>query len=203
MNNFRSGICEMKTETPRSLYTYVLVMLIALVINTILARFAVVTWPIGPGVASVYFAVAFMIVFALWFGGWGVIAAYVGCYIGAGVLAGMSHVVALYWSLADVWQVFIPLVAFRTFKANIDLRTRKDISIFLVFGVILNNFIGAGWGAVTLAIGKVIPWSNAIFIFASWFATNLMVTAIITTPMLKYLTLHVRRARLSVSGYWH
>jgi hypothetical protein len=192
----------MKTETPRSMWTYVLAMLIVSVINIALARFAVVTWSVGPGVATIYFAVAFMIVFALWFGGWGVIAAYIGCYVGAGVLASMSHVVALYWSLADVWQVLIPLVAFRTFKANIDLRTRKDVSIFLVFGVILNNLIGAGWGAATLAIGRVIPWGNVIVIFGSWFATNLIVTAIIATPMLRYLTPHVRRARVYVTGYW-
>ena len=132
----------------------------------------------------------------------GVIAAYIGCYVGAGVLAGMSHVVALYWSLADVWQVLIPLVAFRTFKANIELRTRKDLSIFLVFGLILNNLIGAGWGSATLAIGRVISWSNVIFIFGSWFATNLIVTGIIATLMLRYLTPHVRRARLRVAGYW-
>ena len=192
----------MKTETPRSMYTYVPVVLIVSVINIALARFAVVTWSVGPGVATIYFAVAFMMVFALWFGGWGVIAAYIGCCIGAGVLGGMSHVVALYWSLADVWQVLIPLVAFRTFKANIDLRTRKDLWIFLVFGVILNNLIGAGWGAAALAIGRVISWSNVIFIFGSWFATNIMVTAIIATLMLRYLTPHVRRARLLVAGYW-
>jgi hypothetical protein len=192
----------MKTETPRSMYTYVLVMLIASVTNVALARFAVVTRSAGPGVATIYLAVPFMVVFALWFGVWGVIAAYIGCYVGAGVLASMSHVVALYWSLADVWQVLIPLVAFRTFKANIELRTRKDLSIFLVFGLILNNLIGAGWGAATLAIGRVISWSNVIFIFGSWFATNLMVTAIITSPMLRYLTPHIRRARLRVAGYW-
>jgi len=192
----------MKTEKPRSTYTYVLVMLIVSVINIALARFAVVAWSVGPGVATIYFAVAFMIVFALWFGGWGVIAAYIGCYVGAGVLGGMPLVVALYWSLADVWQVLIPLVAFRTFKANIDLRTRKDLWIFLVFGVILNNLIGAVWGAAALAIGRVISWSNVIFIFGSWFATNLIVTGIIATLMLRYLTPHVRRARLCVTGYW-
>ena len=192
----------MKTETPRSRYTYFLIMLIVSVINIALARFAVVTWSVGPGVAAIYFAVVFMIVFALWFGGWGVIAAYIGCYVGGGLLGGMSHAVAIYWSLADVWQVLIPLVAFRTFKANIELRTRKDLSIFLIFGVILNNLIGAGWGAVTLAIGRVISWSNVTFIFGSWFATNLMVTAIITTLTLRYLTPHVRRARLHVAGYW-
>ena len=54
----------MKTETPRSTYTYVLVMLIVSVINIALARFAVVTWSVGPGVAAIYFAVVFMIVFA-------------------------------------------------------------------------------------------------------------------------------------------
>jgi hypothetical protein len=193
----------MKTETPRSMWTFVLAMLIVSVINIALARFAVVTWSVGPGVATIYFAVAFMIVFALWFGGWGVIAAYIGCYVGAGVLAGVSHMVALYWSLADVWQVLIPLVAFRTLKADIDLWTRKDLLTFLVFGVILNNLIGAGWGATTLAIGKVISWSNLVFVFGSWFATNLIVTAIIGTLMLRYLTPHVRRAKLLVAGYWH
>jgi tetratricopeptide (TPR) repeat protein len=51
-----------------------------IIINTLLARFAVIALPSAgiPGVSVLYIGVAFMIVFGLWFGGYGAIAAYRG-----------------------------------------------------------------------------------------------------------------------------
>ena len=75
-----------------------------------------------------------MIAFTLWFGVWGAVAAYVGCVIGAGIPAGLPLSVNLYWSLADLWQVLIPLIAFALLKADVGLRTKRDFAVFLTFG---------------------------------------------------------------------
>ena len=143
-----------------------------------------------------------MIVFALWFGAWGVIAAYAGCYIGAGILGGMPHSVNLYWSVSDIWQVLIPLVAFRGLKADVSLRTKRDFLIFLVFGWALNNVIGASWGATTLAIGGLSAWNEIPGVLIGWLTGNLIVTMAITPLLLRFATPYIQRAGLYVRGYW-
>ena len=186
----------------RPLYTYLVILVGVTLINTVLARFGVIARPIGLGCSGLYLSVAFMIAFALWFGGWGVIAAYVGCFIGAGLLGGMPHGVNLYWSLADVWQVLIPLAAFKAFDADVGLRTRRDFLIFLIFGWLLNNVVGAGWGASMLVIGGLASWNDVSGIFTGWLIGNLIVTIAITPILLRYFTPRIRKAGLLVKQYW-
>jgi hypothetical protein len=183
-------------------YVYLLILVVTIIINILLARFAVITTPVAPGVAAIYIAVAFMIVFALWFGLWGAIAAYVGSFIGAGLLSGVPLDVNSYWSLADLWQVLIPLVAFRTLNANVGLKSKRDFLIFIIFGWILNNLVGAIWGSTTLILGGIALWNEFLGIFTGWFVGNLIVTIIITPLLLRFLTPFIKRYGLYVKGYW-
>lgn len=186
----------------RGLGIYLVILVLTTIVNSILARLGVIARPIGPASSGLYFSVAFMIVFALWFGAWGVIAAYAGCYIGAGILGGMPHGVNLYWSVADIWQVLIPLLAFRGLKADVSLRTKRDFLIFLVFGWALNNVIGASWGAATLAIGGLSAWNEVPGVLIGWLTGNLIVTMAITPLLLRFATPYIQRAGLYVRGYW-
>lgn len=186
----------------KSIYAYLVVLVLVTIVNTLLARFGIIARPIGPASSGLYFSVAFMIAFALWFGAWGVIGAYIGCFIGAGVLAGLPHDFNLYWSLADVWQVLIPLIAFKAFNADVSLRTRRDILVFLIFGWILNNLAGAGWGASTLALCGLAPLAEVPNIFIGWFTGNLVVTIAITPFLLRIITPLIQRAGLHVKKYW-
>jgi hypothetical protein len=184
----------MKGQTKRtSLGTNLLVFVLVTMLDLLLARFAVIAGP-SPGVATIYFAVAFMIASTLWFGASGAIAAYIGCFI-AGILSGIPANVSLYWSLADLWQVLIPLAAFRKLNADVSLRTKRDFLVFLVFCCVLNNLAGASWGSATLAIGHLIRWNEVIDTLVSWFASNLVVTVSISSLLLRSLTPHVRRAQ--------
>jgi len=192
----------MEGEVRPSVYTYVAILLVLTVINTLLARFGVLAGFIGPGSSDMYVAVAFMIPFALWFGGWGATAAYLGCFIGGGLLGGMPLDVNAYWSLADLWQVLIPLAAFSLFNGDVSLRTGRDLSIFLVFAVVLNNVVGAAWGASALALGGLASWGEVSGIFAGWLCGNVLFTLIIAPLLLYFITPYVKRANLYVSGYW-
>ena len=179
-----------------------LVLLVAItVINALLSRFAVVAWPDAPGVSSVYFAVAFMIPFTLWFGAWGAVSAYVACVIGAG-LPWVPLGVNLYWSLADLWQVLIPLVAFKRLHAYAGLRTLRDLVVFFVFGWLLNNLAGALWGSTMLSVGGVLPRSEVPGTFVSWLVSNLIVTLAISVLLLKYATPLLVQRDLLIGGYW-
>jgi len=192
-----------KEEKSRPLYTYVAILVVLIIINSLLARFGVIAYPMAPRGVGLYLAVAFMIAFALWFGAWGAIAAYTGCFIGcAGVLGGLPLDVNLYWSLANLWQVLIPLAAFKAFDADIGLRTKRGFLIFLIFGWLLNNLVGAGWGASMLAIGGIASWSDVSGIFTGWLIGNLIVTIVITPLLLRYVTPRVQNAGVCVKRYW-
>jgi len=185
-------------------YSFLVLTIGLIIINTLLARFAVLALPFAgaPGVSGLYIAVAFMILFALWFGGYGAIAAYAGCFIGAGVLSGIPVQVNWYWSLAGLWQVLIPLVAFRMLNADLALSKRRDILIFVIFGVLVNNAFGTLWGTVTLAVGNMIAWAEVTPAFVAWCIGNIVVTAVIVPLALFYGTPRIQKTKIFVRNYW-
>ncbi len=186
-------------------YSFLLLTIALIIINTLIARYLAIPSPFGSiWIPTIYPAVALMILFTLWFGAYGAIAAYVGGFIGAGILTGIvPPEVAVYWALADLWQVLIPLVAFRMLRINLDLSTRRDQVNIILFAVLINNAFGAAWGAVTLAIGNVIEWVDVSSVFTSWFAANVILTTLILLPALFYLTPKVMKSKLFVKEYWN
>ena len=188
-------------KNKHGIYRNLIILVVVAIINALLSHFAAVAWPSAPGIAALYFAVAFMIPFTLWFGAWGAIAAYAGCVIGVGLFT-MPLSVNLYWSLADLWQVLIPLVAFRRFHADVGLKTGRDFLIFLIFGWLLNNLAGAVWGSTMLSVGGISTWNSVPTTLVVWFAGNLIVTVVITTALLKYVTPYIAKPGLLVKEYW-
>jgi integral membrane sensor domain MASE1 len=190
-----------KERNQSGIYIFLIIVVMAAIINALLSRFAVVTFPSAPGVSALYFAAAFMITFTLWFGIWGAIAAYLGCFIGAG-LADLPVMVNLYWSLADFWVVLIPLIAFRKYQADVGLQTKRDFLVFYIFGWLLASLAGAIWGSIMLAVGGIIGWSDVLNTFITWFIGDLIVTVAITPLLLRYFTGYIVRWGLDVKGYW-
>ncbi|NPE27922.1 hypothetical protein HNV12_08100 [Methanococcoides sp. SA1] len=183
---------------------YLNIFLFVTLVNSLLSRFAVLNFSLNPaaGVSSMYFAVAFMIVFALWYGMWGALAAYLGCIVGAGILADMPITLNIIWSLADLWQVMIPLAAFTYFKVNIRLKTRRDVVYLLIFGVFLNNLVGAFWGNYMLYINGIVPYEEIFLTFKHWFAGNIIATILIVPFLLRYVTPYIQQTESYVEGYW-
>jgi hypothetical protein len=186
-------------------YTFVFLTLGLIIINIILARLSVVALPLSgtSGVSVIYIAVAFMILFTLWFGAYGAIAAYVGTLVGSGLLASMPPVVAIYWSIAGLLQVLIPLVAFRAFEVDLSLENRRDWTILLLFGVLINNIVGAAWGAITLAAGGVIQPGEIGGVLFAWLLGNIIVTLLIVPLALRRLTPKIEKSKLFVKYYWN
>jgi hypothetical protein len=190
--------------THKPTYSFLILMLGLIIINTLLARFAIFALPFSaaPGVSSLYIAIAFMILCSLWFGGYGAIAAYVGGFIGSGVMGGIPLSVNWYWSLSGLWQVLIPLVAFRLLRVDLALDKRRDMIIFVIFGLVINNAFGALWGTVTLAFGHVIAWVAVTPAFFAWFIGNVIVTALIVPLALRYVTPRIQKSKVFVKNYW-
>jgi hypothetical protein len=187
-------------------YSFVILTLVLIVVNTLIARLSVIALPGGVGgVSTLYVAVAFMILFTLWFGAYGAIAAYAGTLIGSGLLSTNQAIpadVAIYWAIAGLLQVLIPLVAFRAFNVDLTLANRRDWTLLLLFGVLINNIVGAAWGASTLAFGKVIAANQTGSVFTLWLIGNIIVTIIIVPIALRYLTPKVQKSKLFVRNYW-
>ncbi|MCX6690980.1 MAG: MASE1 domain-containing protein [Methanoregula sp.] len=182
---------------------YIGLFFLLLCINALFAKFAVFTFEVGPGISSFYIVVALMIVFGLWFGMWGAIAAYAGCFVGAGLLSGIPAGINLFWSLADFWQVLIPLLAFRYLRADPALGKWRDLIIVLLFGVFINNVCGALWGSLTLALAGVIPWSGVGTALLSWLLGNIIVCLVLLPLILYIFTPLVRSHELFVNSYWN
>ena len=197
------GICPVDSFTRPSFVIYLSLFFLLVCINSLGAKYFVFSYPIVTGVSSFYLIVAFMIVFALWFGIWGILAAYVGCVIGAGILSGLPADVSLSWSFADLWQALIPYVAFRYFHADPALSTRRDLMIFLIFGVMINNIAGAVWGSYTLAYGGIIETSQIMMTLIGWFLVNLAVCGILAPFILITVTPWMKTQELYMGNRWN
>lgn len=189
-------------RSSRPLAFYIALFIVLVFINTLAAKFAVFSFAIFPGISSFYVVVGLMILFTLWFGMWGAVSAYVGCFIGAGILSGIPPGVNLFWSLADFWQVLIPLLAFRMSGAEVLLKGTKDLLMLIVFGILLNNLAGAIWGSATLALGGVISWNSFIPALSGWLAGNIVVSLVLVPLLLYYITPVIRSRGLFVRNYW-
>jgi hypothetical protein len=201
---WNEGITMKNAHEPT--YSFVILTLVLIIVNTLIAWFCTLFTTGQNGVSWLYVAVAFMIIFTLWFGAYGAIAAYVGTFVGSGLLSsgGLSHhpEVAIYWAIAGLLQVLIPLVALRSLDADLSLENLRDVNILVVFGILLNNIVGAAWGAWTLGLGNIITPDQIGSVFATWLIGNIVVTILIVPLALKFLTPRVRKSRLFVRNYW-
>jgi integral membrane sensor domain MASE1 len=145
-----------------------------------------------------------MILFTLWFGAYGAIAAYIGTLLG-GVLTTESLLqrpeIAVIWAVAGLLQVLIPLVAIRKFEVDLTLQNRRDWTIILLFAVLINNLVGAAWGAFTLSL---LPGSTVAVasVFSTWLIGNIIITILIVPLALRFLTEKVNKSKLFVKKYW-
>lgn len=189
-------------------YIFVILTFILILINTVLAYASATLVPTNAaGIAYVFPAVAVMILFGLWFGGYGAFAAYVGTLVGSGVLVhenlAQNPQIAVLWAVSGLLQVLIPLVAVRSFEVDISLEnldSKRDLSIIILFGVIINNLIGAAWAAWSLGI---LTPENIGSVFSAWLIGNVIVCLIIVPLGLKIFTPGVQRSRLYVKNYWY
>jgi hypothetical protein len=191
----------------RPTYSFLILVIGLIIINTLLAWLSLkVSHIISPSlpasVSMIFIAGAFMLIFTLWFGMYGALAAYAGSFIGAGLLSGMPVTVSLYFALANLWQVLIPLAAFRIFDVKVGMESRRDLFHLVLFGTILNNVIGAAWGSAALAIGGVTAWSDLSSVFFPWLLGNIIVTLLIVPLVLYRFTPDVEKSKVFVKNYW-
>ena len=127
---------EMEEVKPGITWSHIVAFALATGVSTILAIFAVIVAPVAPfpGVSGLYLAAAIYVPLSLWLGFWGVLAAYISCVI-LGLVIGLGPW-AFVWSLADLVEGLIPLLAFKITKTDVDIgkdmKRPKPLYILLV-----------------------------------------------------------------------
>jgi len=119
-----------------------IVCIIATIVCTVLAIWAVVETPVppAPGVSGLYVAAAVFVPLALWFGLWGVLAGYLSCIFMA-LYIGYTPEFAVLWSLADLFEGLIPLLAFRLLKVEQDYSLRKPKITYGLTALLAATFV--------------------------------------------------------------
>lgn len=186
-------------------YSFVILTFILILVNTVLAYASVRLMPTNAAnIAYLFPAVAVMILFTLWYGGYGAIAAYVGTLFGSGFFVhenlAQNPQIAVLWAVSGLFQVLIPLVAVRSFDVDITLSNQRDVSLIIIFGVVINNLVGAVWGAWTL--GLLTPETMGS-VFSTWLIGNVIVCLVIVPLGLRLYSEKVQKSRFFVKNYWN
>jgi hypothetical protein len=131
------------------------VCIIATIICTALAIWAVIEAPVepAPGVSGLYVAAAVFVPLALWFGVWGVLAGYLSCIVMA-LYIGYTLEFALVWSLADLFEGLIPLLAFKALKVEPNYSLKKPKITYGLTALLAVTFVVSAL-ATTLTLTEV------------------------------------------------
>jgi len=125
-----------------------LVFVVATIVCTFLAIYAVVATPVdsatgaATGVSGLYLAAAVYVPLALWFGLWGVMAGYVSCvfmglYLGSLGFPGYTLEFILVWSLADLFEGLVPLLIYRSLRIKPTLKLKRPKATYALNGLLL------------------------------------------------------------------
>lgn len=181
---------------------------VASAVYIVLSWLAIITLPSGvPVVSLIFLAIGFGIPFAIWFGGWGFVIAYLGNFIGAGLLAAppLPLPVALIFGTVDLIQLGLPMILYRTLGRRFgvngigkDVYTLKGFIFFVLCAVLPGNIIGGLYGNFILVQSGIEPASVFALGWFTWVLSNVVITLIIGSLLLRFLGPVVERFGLTV-----
>ena len=129
------------------------VFVVATIICTVLAIYAVVVAPVGSsagaatGVSGLYLAAAVYVPLALWFGMWGVFAGYLSCVF-MGLFVGYSLEFSMVWALADLFEGLVPLLIYRSLKTKPTLTLERPKITYALNAALLAVLVCSGFALV-------------------------------------------------------
>lgn len=191
----------MQGENRKPSINHVIMMALFTGIGVVVGTFGSLAIPLG-FVTAFWPAQAIQSVGSIWFGMWGGIASFVFPLI-SNVLSGSAPLpVSIAYIPGNFLQGMLAGFAFRYFKADPRLKTGKDWMMFVIFGVIGCNLIGAGWGSTVLrSFGLISPASHLI-VFLGWFLGNSIPSFILGVILLKFISPIVIRTKAFCKKLW-
>ncbi len=181
---------------------------VATAVYTVLSWLAIISLPSGvPVVSTVFLAIGFGIPFAIWFGGWAFVIAYIGNFVGAGLLSTppLPLPIALWFGTVDLIQLGLPMILYRTLAKRFgvspigkDVYTVRGFIFFIVCAVLPNNIIGGLYGNFILVQTGIAPSNTFLLGWFTWSLSNVIVTLVIGSILLKTLGPVVERFGLTI-----
>jgi len=180
---------------------------VASAVYIVLSWLAIIALPSGfPVVSSVFLAIGFGIPFAIWFGGWAFVIAYLGNFIGAGLLSTppLPLNIALWFGTVDLIQLGLPMLLYRLFARSFgvspigkDVYTVRGFIFFVLCAVLPNNIIGGLYGNFILVTTGILPSNAFLSAWFVWSLSNVVVTLVIGSLLLRFLGPVVERFGLT------
>lgn len=170
-------------------------------IGFVVGAFGSISFPLGFGVNFFWTGIAVQQVGAIWFGGWGVLAGAIFPFF-SNAIAGTPFYVSLAYIPANAVQAFLPAWAFRYFKADPRLKSRRDYLILLAAMVISSGF-GALWSPLVVLRGFGLLTTDSLPLFIwGWFGGNVLAGLVFNFILLKALSAVVIRTPAFVKKWW-
>lgn len=139
---------------------------------------------------------------SVWFGWWGGIAAGLFPLISNSLSGSAPLPVSIAYLPANILQGMIAGWAFRRFKAHPALVSGRDWGIWVLWGALVPNLVGAAWGSTMLVAFGMITQAAQLTTFLGWFIGNTIPTLILGSIVLKFVSPLVIRSKAFVKGYW-
>ncbi|MHA1384621.1 MAG: hypothetical protein ACTSR3_12780 [Candidatus Helarchaeota archaeon] len=158
-------------------WKHIVITLIASMIATLLAIYAVILSPIAPfpGVSGLYLAAAVYVPLSLWLGIWGCIVGYVSQLL-LGFITTPFGLWNFIWAFADFLEGLVPLLAFRLLKEDV------DIAVDLERPFLAKILIVALLGNLTLAAIATFLVIEFVWLITFFVAIGLSIAFCVTNP---------------------
>ncbi|MHA1377029.1 MAG: hypothetical protein ACTSRG_01480 [Candidatus Helarchaeota archaeon] len=183
-------------------WKHIVITILAVFVATILAIYAVIISPVAPfpGVSGLYLSAAVYVPLSLWLGIWGCIVGYISQLL-LGFFTTPFGLWNFVWAFADFIEGFVPLLAFRLFKENIDIAADLERPIIgkVLIGALIGNLIFAALATVWVL--------QEIWLITFFVAIGLSVSFCFTNPSRArwvYLVFGIIAASLAsaIIGVW-
>lgn len=170
-------------------------------IGIVVGTFGSLAIPIG-FVSAFWPGQAVQSIGAIWFGWWGGIAAALFPLISNSLSGSAPLPVSIMYLPGNLLQGMVAAWAFRYFKTDPSLKTQKDWWIWIIFGALLPNAIGAAWGSTTLVAFGLVTQAAQLTTFLGWFIGNTIPTLILGSIILKFVSPLVVKTKSFCKGLW-
>ena len=170
-------------------------------IGIVVGTFGSLAIPIG-FVSAFWPGQAVQSIGAIWFGWWGGIAAALFPLISNSLSGSAPLPVSIMYLPGNLLQGMVAAWAFRYFKSDPSLKSQKDWWVWIIFGAILPNAIGAAWGSTTLVAFGLVTQAAQLITFLGWFIGNTIPTLILGSLVLKFVSPLVVKTKSFCKGLW-